>query len=72
MSSSGDFFEGLLPQSRLAVSMATAILRQPGLEGWMMVYIPPDEKAPCEVMTSTHGWSLSFDPGGFSPRKAKR
>ena len=66
------FFERLLPSSKLAVSMALAMLGMEGMDGWMMVYIPSDSKAPCEVMTSTHGWNLSMDPSRFTPPKAKR
>lgn len=61
------FFEGLLPKSRSALSIASAILNQPGMEGWMMVYIPPDEKTPCEIMTTTHGWTMSLTPETFRP-----
>lgn len=65
------FFERLLPNSKLAVGMALTILDQEGMEGWMMVYLPPDH-TPCEVMTSTHAWHLSLDPGQFNPRSRKR
>ena len=67
------FFQRLLPTSSLALRMALAIFEQDGMEGWLMVYIPPDKnKAPCEVMTSTHGWNLSIDVGTFNPRKPKQ
>lgn len=66
------FFQRLLPNSRLAVNMALTMLHQDGLEGWMMVYIPADTAAPCEVMTTTQGWSLSMDPSTFNPRNRRR
>lgn len=66
------FFERLLPNSMLSLSMALAILAQEGMEGWLLVYIPPERRSPCEVMTSTHGWNLSLDPGSFNPRNRKR
>jgi hypothetical protein len=65
----GRFFEGLLPKSRMAMSMAMAMRETSGLEGWMMVYIPPDEKQPCEVMTTTHGWQMTMMPEQFNPKK---
>jgi hypothetical protein len=55
----------------MSLSMALAILEQPGMEGWVHIYIPPEERTPCEVMTSTHGWQLSMSPESFSPNKKR-
>lgn len=61
------FFEGLLPKSRMALSMGLAILEQQGMEGWVTIYLPPDQKAPCEIITTTHGWTMSLTPEAFRP-----
>lgn len=66
-----DFFERLLPQSQMAYDMAKLIRRGRGLEGWMVVYLPPEPDSPVEVMTSTHGWTMSMDPSSFSPKRKK-
>lgn len=64
-------FDGLLPKSKMALSMAMAILEQPGMDGWVMVYIPSDDRRPCEVMTATHPWHLQLHPDGFDPGKKR-